>query len=67
MNAARRLKTSVEVVFDDDAPTWLDCVKFTRDGDQILISIVKQNGHTYEVTPLCLSEFNELADTLLDP
>lgn len=68
MSPARRLKTSIELIFQEDAPHWLSSLKLTRDGDQITIQIIKANGLVYaEVDPLSLTEFNELADTLLDP
>lgn len=69
MNAAKRVKTriSVEIIFEDDAPAWLSHLQFQRDGDKINIQVVKMNGHTYDVEPLCLAEFSKLADTLLDP
>lgn len=70
MSPAKRVsktRLSIELVFDDDAPGWLDCLKFTREGDKISISVVKNNGYTYDIEPMCLSEFNQLADTLLDP
>jgi hypothetical protein len=69
MSPAKRaqIRTSIEIVFDDDAPGWLSHLQLTRDGDQIKISVVKNNGFTYDMDPLCLAEFNKLIDTLLDP
>jgi hypothetical protein len=62
-----QIRTSIEIVFDDDAPGWLSHLQLTRDGNQIKISVVKDNGYTYNVDPLCLADFNKLIDTLLDP
>lgn len=69
MGPAPRVKTrtSVEIIFEDDAPAWLSHLQFTRDGHKIRISVVKMNGSSYQVEPLCLAEFSKLVDTLLDP
>lgn len=50
-----------------DAPTWLSHIEFTRDGDEILVQIVKTNDLSYGDVRLSLVDFNQMADTLLTP
>lgn len=50
-----------------DAPQWLSHLEFTRQGDEILIQIVKTNDLPYGDTRISIEDFNQMADTLLTP
>lgn len=62
----RSSEISVKISFKD-APPWLSHLEFIRDGDDILIEVVKQSGVAYGEARLSLEEFNDIANILLKP
>jgi hypothetical protein len=50
-----------------DKPNWLSHLEITRDGNEIEIDVVKENGLSYGHVRLSLVDFNNMADILLTP
>lgn len=48
-----------------EAPSWLSHIEITREGDEICIDIVKQNGLSYGHAQLSDVDFNTAVDLVL--
>lgn len=48
-----------------DCPNWLSHLEFYRDGNEIVMEIIKENGLSYGYARMTDLDFNNMADLIL--